>query len=80
MGRAKPIIVPRGTAAVMIVVPRPVYAAPSQTAATLAGALAKQNAMPPNDCPISVNQNASRIQILIHAPIMNKTVPILIYD
>ena len=70
------MIVPRGTAAVIIVVPRPVYSAPNHTAATFAGAFAKQNAIPPKDCPIKVNQNASFIQTLTHPPIINSKVPI----
>ena len=52
-GRKNPIMQPRGVMAVMILIQRADSLDANQTAAILAGAFAKQNAIPPIMEPIS---------------------------
>lgn len=75
-GKKKPIIQPNGTIAVIILIDRADSLEPNHTAAILAGAFAKQKAIPPNIEPSRTKYTELLIRYRSHAPIIKRVTPI----
>lgn len=75
-GKAKLIIAPRGTMAVMIVVLNPTSLFENQVAETLPGAMEIANAKPPREHPSKANQIEVSMKTRSQAPTRNSNIAV----